>query len=76
MVFFDRKGSVAAKWFKKHDIWLFGKLYTTMRRRRIKTSNRAMRMHEKPEKKAKKPSETAMLKTEGKKPFFGFLFKK
>jgi len=31
LVFFAKDGSLAAKWFKAHSTWLFGKLYITKR---------------------------------------------
>lgn len=62
VVFFDRMGALAAKWFKKHDTWLFGKLYTSMRKRRVKAGKRAMRSKEKQKKKVKKPSKKAVKK--------------
>ncbi len=67
VVFFDGKGALAAKWFKKHDTWLFGKLYTSMRKRRVKAGKRAMRSEEKQKKKAKKEKALGKKRAEVKK---------
>lgn len=78
LVFFERDGSLAAKWFKKQDIWRFGKLYVGARKRRSKASKRAMRKAEKIEvsvKKEEKPVKKALPKKK-KKPFLSLLFKK
>ena len=45
LVFFDRLGLVSAKWFKRHDLWLFGKISITEKPKKKKP----------PKKKAKRP---------------------
>lgn len=77
MVFFDESGSVAAKWFKKHDVWLFGKLCTSRYKRRVKAAKRVMRTVKEEKKKVGTKELSKKRKSpKRKKPLLDFFFKK
>ncbi|MEM4662995.1 MAG: hypothetical protein QXM75_03155 [Candidatus Diapherotrites archaeon] len=56
IVFFSKDGSLAAKWFKGHSNWLFGKLYITPLEEKKKETKKIVKpkILKKKEKKAKK----------------------
>ncbi|MCD6478448.1 MAG: hypothetical protein J7L44_01010 [Candidatus Diapherotrites archaeon] len=85
LVFFAKDGSLAAKWFKRHDTWLFGKLYTTKRPKKErpgvkeeepKEEHAKPKEPKKPKRKAKRKKAVRRKHAKPKKPLFGFLFKK
>ena len=59
VVFFAKDGSIAAKWFKKHDTWLFGRLQTTKRPKRDAGNKKEIKKKAKRKKIKKKARRTA-----------------
>ncbi|MCX8189853.1 MAG: hypothetical protein N3F05_01340 [Candidatus Diapherotrites archaeon] len=59
VIFFAKDGSIAAKWFKGHSNWLFGKLYITATEEKKKSSKKMLKKSEATTKKKAKVSKKA-----------------